>query len=571
MAVTAIAGLAVIAALAVPGVGALMPSVAYADIANPITVDADLNAAREAPKPSSYTTPLVLPDAGKIPDDADSISFMFKSLDLVGAHAIPPTDLRRLWTVEAGAVITVADVFAFADAITAAYRNAGYALSFAVVPAQSIESGNFRIQIVEGRLEGLAITGPRISKLVRDRIADAFSVIEPGQPTLISELERFLLLVNDIPGVTARGTVSPGSSRQTSMLTLEVTQQRFDAAVSYNNFLSESLGRDVSIIDLKAFNQWTGRDALSISLKSAPDIAVYRSSSIDYQTYVNDNGLQLLAAASESMTAPKKGSLAAIDFSSVSYSNSVGFRMPWKRSRNSNIFVGGNFATSHTKSMNGVDITSEDKLRTVSVYAEYDVSHASGATSGITGTMTTGLTLLGARGDSRANADPSFSTYQIKARHERPILTSQNGALVGSIDLKTQLINSDKPLLANAECSFGGRQYGVGFDAGVLSGETCLMGTMRLTWRQNVRSGTNAFIGQALYYLRYDKGRVRQKGPLNAGEPRQVTASSYGVGTQLVFRNGLAFLLEASEQQKRSDVAQVREKFRTHASLHFGL
>ena len=557
------------------GLTAMLGSLAMAGPAqaqklNPLIVENDLRAATAQSEQRRTPAPVILPQSGQMPAEAANISFTFKDLTLEGARAIPAEDLRRLWNVAPGDTTNVAAVFDYAEAITAIYRNAGYALSFAVVPAQQIDSGSFSIQVVEGRLEGLSIEGTRISDLVRSRILSGFSVVDPSQPTKIAELERFLLLVNDLPGVTARGTISPGETQQTSMLTLDVTQTRFDGGISYNNFLSDSLGRDVTVIDLKAFNQWTGRDALHISLKSAPDIAVYRSSSIDYDTYVGSEGLRLQFAASESITEPKKGNLASLDFNSISHSNSVKIRLPWKRARNSNIYVGGGLSSSHTISKNGNVVTSEDKLRVLSIYAEYDVSHALGATSSLRLQMNNGLTILGARGDSRANAKPNFATYEITGSHTQPLMQTGSGNLVGSLSVRTQFINSDDPLLANAECSFGGRQYGIGFDAGALSGENCALGSARLTWQRNMRNGGDAFIGQAQYFLRYDSGTLRQKGPLAAGELRSVNASSMGVGLQLVFRNGIAFLLESSQQLRRSDGTAKRNKNRTHASVHFG-
>ena len=96
------------------------------------------------------------------------------------------------------------------------------------------------------------------------------------------------------------------------------------------------------------------------------------------------------------------------------------------------------------------------------------------------------------------------------------------------------------------------------------------MGSLRLTWQHNVRNDGDAFIGQAQLFMRYDAGRMRQKGPLAAGEKRVVSASSAGLGLQLVFRNGMAFLLESSQQLRRSDDTKKRNKNRTHASVHYG-
>ena len=542
----------------------------HAQKLNPLLIDKDLReATKPVAKPSSVPN-LILPRAGQMPDNAAQTKFEFDDITIEGARAIPEADLLKFWPFAPGETSSVADVFAFAEDITSLYRNAGYALSFAIIPAQAIDSGRFTIQIIEGRLEGLSIVGNRVSDLVRGRILDGFSVIDPSQPTKIAELERFLLLVNDLPGITARGTISPGETAETSLLTLDVTQTRFDGGISYNNFLSESLGREATIIDLKAFNQWTGRDALHISLKSAPDIAVYRSSSVNYETYIGSDGLLFEASARESITRPKKGDLVALDFSSVAYSQSIGIRMPWKRSRNSNVNIGAALSGSHTVSKNGEAVTSEDKIRIASIYAEYDVSHSRGATTNMRLQVNRGMKALGARGDSRANARPNFVTYELSGAHQNPLFTNDSGSLIGALTFRGQSTGSANPLLANAECSFGGQQFGVGFDAGALSGENCLLGSARITWQQNVRDQAAAFVGQAQYYLRYDSGQLRQEGPLAAGEKRSLKASSLGLGVQLVMRNGVAFFLESSKQVTRSDDTKKRDKSRTHASVHFG-
>lgn len=58
------------------------------------------------------------------------------------------------------------------------------------------------------------------------------------------ELEHALLLINDLPGVTARGVLSPSRSVVgASDLTIVVERNPFDAQIGVDNYGSRFLGR----------------------------------------------------------------------------------------------------------------------------------------------------------------------------------------------------------------------------------------------------------------------------------------------------------------------------------------
>jgi hemolysin activation/secretion protein len=97
-----------------------------------------------------------------------------------------------------------------AAAITAYYRSRGYLVAQAYLPEQDIKSGTVQIAVLEGRLGSVRheITpGSRLSASAAD---STLRGVRSGSVISAANAERGLLLLNDLPGVRADGTLVPG-------------------------------------------------------------------------------------------------------------------------------------------------------------------------------------------------------------------------------------------------------------------------------------------------------------------------------------------------------------------------
>ena len=516
-----------------------------------------------APRPN-----LVLPNRNEAPDGAQEMRFILNALSIKGGETFSVETLAGLMPPETGAMISLSDLYAFADRITHYYREQGYALSFAIVPAQEITDGVVRIEIIEGRIDELIIREENLSDLARRHILDAFGRFAAKGLTRTQDLEGFLLSLNNYPGISAKGLIRPGSQPASSALVLEIEQTRQTASLGYQNYLSESLGRDVLLSDIAWLGQWTGRDEARLSLRQAPDPDTYSSVAFDYSSYIDHTDLETYIRLSHSETKPEKGALAELDFTSSAYSQEIGVRTPLWQTRKSSLFAGGALRITNSQSRNGTTPSSTDQVRTVTGYADYEIDLADGVSHLLRLEVERGTNIFQARADSREGAELEHTILRLSERYRQPIRLLPIGQVDATFRLMSQITLSDKPIFANSECSFGGRGFGIGLDAGTLSGEDCLLVSAQLNWQRPLVGF--ALLPPSLFtaFGRFDAGTVRQKGPLAAGEERQQEALSAAIGAQFVMTSGMTVNLEQAKQLKNEDSPEKEGEVLTNIAVN---
>lgn len=127
--------------------------------------------------------------------------------------------------------------------ITRHYQAAGHVLSYAYLPAQRVADGVIEIAVLEGRVEAVQVVAAQDARL-QDGVVQAHTahLSAPG-PLLQPQVERALLLLNDIPGVTARGAFTPGASPGAADLVVSVAEtEPLDLRFDVSNHGSRSTG-----------------------------------------------------------------------------------------------------------------------------------------------------------------------------------------------------------------------------------------------------------------------------------------------------------------------------------------
>ena len=478
------------------------------------------------------------------PKGAETTFFTFRRARLSGYDVIDESKLMRYWPYKPGEEASVADIFTFAAQITQHYREAGYALSFALVPVQDIVSGDFEIVIIEGLINALVLEGDPLDEEQQAIITTKFNRLQQRGPTKTADLERFLLRLNDLPGLSARGVIAPGDTPGTSQLILNMTEDRLDSSITYQNYLSENLGGNVIALETNGQHLFRPMDRLSVTARSAPDINVYSSLSADYTSYMPALDTSLRLGFSESSTKPKKGNLKALDFSSAAYSWTADINYPLTRTRLLNINIGSSFALSDSMAYQGSLQTSLDRTRTLTAYADYSFTPSLLQQFSLRAELEKGLSVMGSHANSREGASTGHSLLRLTSQYRGPLRQFEGQEISLQTRFQTQMAFGTKSLFAGAECSFGGRSFGIGFEAGSFSGDHCLMGSVQLNWRTNLFLFSAAPDGIGSLILRLDGGAIRQKGPLIAGEKRQEKMASYALGAQMLLRQGLSLSME---------------------------
>ena len=143
------------------------------------------------------------------PDNAAQAKFVLNTLDITGADPQILKELAPIYQPFIGQEISLAVVYEIAANLVKHYRNQGYILTNVVVPAQVIENGVVTLNVVEGYVATVSIYGDIDD--VKETLAAFGDKIKSSKPLRNRDLERYLLLMNDVPGITATATLRPSS------------------------------------------------------------------------------------------------------------------------------------------------------------------------------------------------------------------------------------------------------------------------------------------------------------------------------------------------------------------------
>lgn len=178
---------------------------------------------------------------------------------ITGAVSYPSAQLAELVKPWQGKRLDLNGLNEAAGALTRFYQSNGHLLTYAYVPAQRVADGVIELAVLEGRLEGVQIVTAQDVRL-RDDVIQAYTDsiatqrVNPSggtsssppdnpRPVLQADVERQLLLLNDIPGVTARAAFTPGSTTGAADLVVSVAEDEpLSVRLELNNHGSRSTG-----------------------------------------------------------------------------------------------------------------------------------------------------------------------------------------------------------------------------------------------------------------------------------------------------------------------------------------
>ena len=168
---------------------------------------------RASPLPAEESRPPLAAPAGE--------RVAVKAIRFSGARAIPEADLQALVKDAIGKSLTLVELNELARRVTSYYRERGYLLSRAYLPAQEIRDGSIEIAVLEGRISKINTqNNSRLAPSVAD--AHLRGLQSDTAPAIGPELERSLMLLNDLPGVEVGSTLKPGTAVGTSDLDVEI-------------------------------------------------------------------------------------------------------------------------------------------------------------------------------------------------------------------------------------------------------------------------------------------------------------------------------------------------------------
>ena len=492
------------------------------------------------------------------PPEAEGIRFLLRELTVEGATVYAPEALRAEYQSLLDREVSLAEIYTVANALTVRYRNDGYVLSQVLVPAQAVEGGRVRLRAVEGYVAEVRFEGDAAGRLP---LAYA-QRIRAERPLTAATLERYLLLMNDLPGAFARATLAPSATEQgASDLVVQFAQRRASGGLSVDNRGGRALGPVRWSADVEQEAALGQGDSSGLRLVSTLDPEL-NYLSLFHEQALGTDGTRIGANLGWVRSQPDTSRVfIPLDLETVSVTGSIALSQPLRRSRGENLSLRAAFTTyDGATELFGVRDT-EDRIRALRLGFTYDLADAWRGVNIVEMELGQGLNAFGASqaGDpdlSRANGKPDFTKLNLYAA--RLQVLAPRWSLLAAVNAQYAFAD----LLAPELFSFGGEPFGRGYDPAELVGDDGLAAKLELRRTDALAAGP---LTAATAYGFYDFGYVRQRTP--GGFPASESAASAGAGLRFDAGRHVSGFVELAKPLTRIVAAEGDKSLRGYAGL----
>lgn len=511
----------------------------------------------ETPRePAAPPTLRVLPEAIPLAVANAPQSFVLTAVTIRGATVFRPQDFAALYEPYLTRTIGVPDVVKLAESITEKYRQAGYFLSRAVIPAQAAESGILLVDVIEGYIGEVRLEGADV-RAVRER-ADA---LVGRRPLRLADLERTLSLIGDMNGIVVKQSrIEPDladMSRHRLVLTLE--RDSVQGSLYVDNRGTQAAGRLQTYARTDFNSVLSDGDRFSVGLFTTPtsfEKLIYGE--VSYTTVLSSG--TTLTTSGGLTKSDASANLFGLQTEGEVQRVSLLLSHPFVRSRNFSLW--GNLGLD-ARDLRGEQFgvtTYDERLRiltgsinlrqnawngTSTLYAE--VSHG---LSGL-GASDPGATLL-----SRPDARTDFLKAELQLSRYQNI-----GTMFGLYVAANAQVSADA-LPASEEFALGGAQFGRAYDYWAVSGDHGV--STQVEFRHGKDPGFSLLKFYQLYGY-YDIGWVWNRNA--APQFREVSLASAGVGLRLTLPGSLYLTYESAWPMSQTPYAPLDYSWRNYFSI----
>ncbi len=481
----------------------------------------------------------VKPPPGLENEEVDVSDLQVEGMTLYGRDAFP--EIAPIL----GKTVTLRVLYQLANTITKRYADDGYVLSLAYVPDQSIGDGAFRIVVIEGQVDRVVVDG--VTGALADTVARLARRIVTGRPARLPDLERALLLINDLPGVRATGVLRPSrtGSPETSELVVQVTHRPFSAGLSIDNRGTRYVGPLQGLFDITSASAAGYGESIRVIGLGSATLRRQRYLGVDVSLPIGSDGLRFDSSVSRSLSAPGN-ELTSFNVSSESTSIEAALAYPVIRSSSFSLTLSSGFRAVDSRSLIDSALNYEDRLRALRLAATFEENTwLDGVTRGAlryTQSLPIFNASAGADRTSRVNMTTDSSFASIEFGRLQP--------LGGGFDLWLQgeAQYAFTTLSSYDEYAIGGGRFGRAFEPGEVTGRQGWAGSAEIRYSfSDIVTGAD----RAQLYVFTDTGSVWNT-------TRRQTLSSGGAGIRVDTGIGIEGYVEFARVLGRPEGATVR-------------
>lgn len=482
-----------------------------------------------------------------------------KRFEITGNSVISTEELHGVIAQHEGRSMTLFEIYEVADELTNYYRGKGYPVATVTVPAQKVGSGTVKFEVVEGRIGALTVDG---NKAYRGWFLQRY-ITGAAVGDVLSEnaLERDLLLLNDLPGLTAKAVVAPGDEFGDSNLTIRTKEKRFDLESRFNNHGRLSIGEWKVEQDVNVNAPLGLGDRLELNVVHA-DGGKLDYFNVRYSAPVHYSGTR--AAGYFARNDYKVDSdelqpgLEGLDLSGDGDNFGFGLTHPIIRSRKENLYVGISYDRVITRQRIGaLRLKTKADISLMNVNVLYSKVHRDNSFSTVSANFATNF----ASNDRdpvtlrpENNAQPG--KMRVDLSHLRPIVG------LWSLFTKMTLVGSIDPLVDTQRFRIGGPYSVRGYASSELAGDGGYASTIEIH-RQFVFG--NNWPSRAFIFG--DTGTVARKNAATIGLESSESISGAGIGFETLLRSRYRVNVELAKQIGSQEAVDGRDGLRVWFAL----
>ncbi|PCJ01969.1 MAG: hypothetical protein COB14_02865 [Alphaproteobacteria bacterium] len=476
------------------------------------------------------------------PANAASIVFHLESLQIDGINTYSADDIDSIYRDKLGTSVSLADIYEIANTLTNKYRNEGYILTQVIIPPQTIEGGIVKLRVVEGFVDQIIIEGePREGAL--KTIKQYAENLRKNNILNAKNMERYLLLINDLPGISARSILSPSKTLTgASDLKIIIERDNYEAEIGLDNHGSRFLGPYQASFSGAANSRFGYNERISGRIvvsgdKDRKDELMFGS--VVYEQPISRYGSKIRFIGSLTSTEPGDD-LDEFDVKGNSKFFSATLSHPLIRSRTMNLYTRASFDLRNIKSRNNLEPSREDKIRSVRIGTTFqfmDTLFGVGVNA-LDFEISRGIDVFGAtdKGDAnitRARGNPKYTKAELQVQRLQRITPSVNLLLAGQGQW------SATPLLSSEEFGVGGFNLGRGYDSSEIVGDDGIAGKVELQWNEPHKI---KYIHDYQLFGFFDVGRIWDQDATTLANKRESLASvGFGVRADVTEKTKAGF------------------------------
>jgi hemolysin activation/secretion protein len=476
------------------------------------------------PLPGTGTPALTIdkPGAGSVPEGGAQVRVA--AIRFSGNTAFSSAALESLLADAIGKEQSFADLTRLAARVTRHYREAGYLVARAYLPAQELQSGVLDIAVLEGILGQVSLAN---NAGLKDSALAPLGALALNAPVQAQSLDRALLTLSDLPGTRVQSTLRPGTTVGASDLLVEVDKTHaFQGMADIDNFGSTYTGQYRVGTSLYWNNPLDRGDQMSLRLQASNTRMHYAR--LGYQLPLGAYGTRVGVAVSHLDYRLGKD-FAALNADGKADTVSLYVRHPLLRSLDHNWYAQLQLDAKNLRDTVGsTATTSVHQLRNVVLGLNGDWQDALGGGGGASNSLAVQLTTGQLRLDDDSLAQDAASTRSAghfsKLNYQLQRVQALRPQWSLALNLSGQL--ADRNLASAEKFSLGGSNGVRAYAQGEALGDAGWLASAALRWQPAPGWQLQAF---------YDAGGVQLNhrawsGSGSTGNRAHLAGAGLGVG-----------------------------------------